>query len=527
LRILLLIPLIFEVSQTQTLPLSAKVTYVSVGTVYVSAGRGSGVTDSTLLYVVAGKDTIAVLKVFAVSSKSSACTIVRSNRDVEVGDLVVGLMQQTEKKEIVAGMPPDTVKGMLQREDVRVRGLRSQEEPPAIAFQGRASLQNLSVMYENTDYNLYQPGIVLNVRALARDVPIKMEIYGNLRTLARGTASPFSGSASNESRIYRFSLEYDDKANVLTLGRILPQYAPSIGSIDGVSYSRKLGNFVAGGSIGFQPTPRQQGISTDTRKLALFGQFQTREPFDLSITAAYSRTYLFSQLDREAVSFMINAFTLDGLSFYSYGDVDIRKKIDSSFEVSPALSTAIIGVNYRVADFLTLGLGADASRPIYPFSSVQSLADSLLDRKLRSGATFSINLTIGYGLGLYNSFTPRSLDGPFGEEYTNSSSLYLSNAFSSGVMVRSSLTVSSNSMTSGIGYGINLQRNIYGVDATVRYQQSQYKILQFDQTSRNETFGLDIIVLLSNRLSFVTSVDATRGFGSNSNAIFSELSWRF
>jgi len=527
LRIAIALILLTGAAQAQTPPLSAKVTYLSVGTVYVSAGRGSGVVDSTLLYAVAGKDTVAVLKVFAVSSKSSACTVMSSKRDVAVGDLVVGMVPQTEKKEVLVSMPRDTVRGMLQRGDAPGRGLGSREEPPALVLQGRASIQNLSVMYENTDYNLHQPGIVLSLRGVARDLPIKVEVYGNIRTLSRGTASPFSGSATNETRIYRFSFEYDDKTNVITLGRILPQYAPSIGSIDGVSYSRRLGSFVAGGSIGFQPTPRQQGVSTDTRKLALFGQFQTREPIDLSFTTAYARTYLYSQLDREAVSFMVNAFTMDGLSFYGYGDVDIRKKVDDSFDVSPALSTAIIGVNYRVADFLTLGLGADASRPIYPFSSIQMLADSVLDRKLRSGATFSINATMGYGLGVYNSFTPRSLDGPLGDDYTNSSSLYLSNAFASGVMIRMLFTLSSNSMTSGMGYGVNLQRNIFGADVSVRYQQSRYKILQLDQTNSYEAFGMDVIVLLTNKLSFVTSVDATRGFGSNSNAVFSELSWRF
>lgn len=523
------IALIFVVQalQGQDLTLSGKVTYLSAGTVYVSIGRASGAKDSTLLYAVAGKDTIAALKVFAVSSKSSACTVIRSTKEIAVGDNIVGSVPRVERTETMVTMPKDTARAMRQQEEYVRRGRIGGQELPIIGLQGRASFQYLSAQFEDSRYNLNQPGIVLSLKGVARDLPLKMEMYGNLRMLSRGGSNPFSGSATNESRIYRFSLEYDDKTNVVTLGRILPQYAPSIGSIDGVSYSRRLGNFVAGGSIGFQPTLKQQGISTDTRKLALFGQFQTRDPLDLSITAAYSRTYLFSQLDREAISFMANAFTLDGLSIYAYGDVDIRKKIDGRFDVSPALSTGIVGVNYRVADFLTLGLGADASRPIYQFSSVQLLADSVLDRKLRSGATFSVNVTMGNGLGFYNSFTPRSFDGPFGEDYANSSSLYLSNAFSSGVMIRTSITLSSNNITSAMGYGINLQRNILGVDMTLRYQQSRYRIIQLDATNTGETFGIDIIVLVSDKLSFFTSVDAMRGFGSNANTLFSEISWRF
>jgi hypothetical protein len=53
-------------------PVTGTVTYVAAGTVYTSLGRESGVQDSTLLYVKANGDSIAVLRVLAVSSKSSA-----------------------------------------------------------------------------------------------------------------------------------------------------------------------------------------------------------------------------------------------------------------------------------------------------------------------------------------------------------------------------------------------------------------------------------------------------------------------
>ena len=40
-----------------------KVTYMASGVVYTSLGRESGVQDSTLLYILSGRDTTARLKV--------------------------------------------------------------------------------------------------------------------------------------------------------------------------------------------------------------------------------------------------------------------------------------------------------------------------------------------------------------------------------------------------------------------------------------------------------------------------------
>jgi hypothetical protein len=523
-RRLFLILLISVAAEAQDITVTGKVTYVSSGTVYLSVGRGSGLHDSVLVYVVSRKDTVATMKVFAVSSKSSACTILRSVREIVVGDNVVRLMRQEEKKEIVARLVDSTA-------TVRLEALQSKVpkpvENPAVSLQGRISLQYYMVQFDNSAYNLNQPGLVVSLSATARDLPLKMEIYGNMRSGSRGGTSPFLAGSTNDSRIYRFSLEYDDQFNVVTVGRILPLYAPSIGSIDGVSYARRFGNFLAGGAVGFQPTLSQQGISTDARKLSFFARYMNHDFYDLNITAAYARTTFLSQLDREVVSLGLNAYSAGGLSIYGYSDIDLRTKSGDQLTFSPTVSSALCMINYRLADFVTVGIGADASRPVYLFSTTQPLADSLLDRKLRSGATLSLNLYLANALGIYNSYTPRSFDVGFGKEYTNYSSVYWSNVFSSGFMARGTYTMTSNEFTTSHGYGVNLQRNVFGVDLTVRYQQLKYNILQLNESNQSETFGADMMVLLSNRMSWIVSYDGVSGYGSRMNSLFTELSWRF
>jgi hypothetical protein len=521
---LILLLLFSLAAQAQEITVTGKVIYVSSGTVYVSTGRGGGMRDSMTVYVVAGKDTVATMKVFAVSSKSSACTILRSKRDVVVGDNVVGRAMRDEASVAPA---PRVDSASTVRAELPLSKPAKATEVPAVSLQGRVSMQYYTAQFENSAYNLNQPGLVLSLSATARDIPLRMEIYGNMRSMSRGGTAPFGAGSTNDSRIYRLSLEYDDQSNVVTLGRILPMYAPSIGAIDGLSYARRFGNFLAGAAVGFQPSYSQQGLSTDAKKILVFTRYLNHEFYDLNISAAYARTTLSSQLDREVVSVGLNMYSSGGLSIYGYSDIDLRTRNGDQLTVSPTVSSAIFMINYRLADFITVGVGSDASRPVYQLSSFQRVADSLMDRKLRSGATLSLNLYFGGGLGLYNSYTPRSFDVGFGKEYTNYSSAYWTNAFSSGVMVRGTWTMTSNGFTTSQGYGVNLQKNLFGADLTLRYQQSTYSILQVDETNRSETFGADLMVLLSNRLSWIVSFDGVNGYGSTMNSLFTELSWRF
>jgi hypothetical protein len=224
---------------------------------------------------------------------------------------------------------------------------------------------------------------------------------------------------------------------------------------------------------------------------------------------------------------MISAYNSGGLSVYGYTDLDLRVKQGNQFKLAPSLSMASFNVNYRFTDFVSVGIGADASRAVFPFSAVQNVADTLLDRTLRSGAMLTVNLTLMDGLGLYNTYSPRSTNAGFGNDYLNSSALFLTNAFSSGTTVRATYMMNENEFTSSRGYGFNLERSFFGVDLTVRYQQNQYRVLQLNQDNKGETFGADVMAVFTKHLSFVTSFDSMRGFGSNSYTIFTELSWRF
>ncbi|MEO8166949.1 MAG: hypothetical protein ABI623_01790, partial [bacterium] len=402
-------------------------------------------------------------------------------------------------------------------------------EKSSVQIQGRVSAQYYTSLYDNAAYNIAQPGVVVNMRGVLRDAPVKFDVYANMRTLSVNGQSPFSGKAINQSRIYGLSVSYDDGDNVFSLGRIIPVFAPSVGYIDGMLASTRVGDFTVGTTFGFQPDFSLRGVSSTYKKFALFGQYATPDRLSLSVATAYARTYFQSALDREAVSVLTNASIAQDLFIYANTEVDLRRKQGTNFILSPKLTSAYVNLNYRLSNSLNVGLGADASRPYYSFETVRLVPDSLLFDELRSGMSVSFNVLLPGGISMYNTYAPRSsVDASFGRDYSNYSSLSFNDVFSSGVNLRSNFNLNANRYTTSTGYGIYMQRSFEQLlDLTVRFQRYGYTVKQTDQRNSSTTIGADLMVFLTRTVSFIATYDRLNGYGVVSNSVFAEISVRF
>jgi len=505
------------------------VTYLAGGSVYTSLGRGSGVQDSTLLYVIKGRDTTAELKVYAVSSKSSVCRVLSALRPIVLGDEVWGRVVVVEEQQPGSGEPqPERASGEPLPSPQPVRSSSLAEQGP-LTLQGRVSAQYFTSLYENAAFNIAQPGIVVNLRGALRDVPLRMEALANVRSLSVGQQSPFSKRAVNQSRIYGLSVTYDDGARVFSAGRIIPVYAPSLGYVDGIMASARFGSVLVGTTLGYQPDFTLRSISTEYKKFALFVQVLPSENPRLSVSTAYARTYYRSALDREVASVLLNASIGNTLFVYGNVETDFRKKSGHAFKLSPQLTSAYVNLTYRIAGSLSVGLGADASRPYYSFRAIRDVPDSLLVDELRSGMSLSVNWFLPAGIALANTYMPRNAPhAAFGREYSNTSSLTFNDILSSGIAVRSNFNLHANRYTNASGYGVAVQRTFGELfDLTARFQRSGYTIRQTGQRDQSTTVGADLLVFLNSALTLMTTYDRLQGYGLVSNSIFAELSVRF
>lgn len=510
-------------------PVRGKVTYLAAGTIYTSVGREQGLRDSTLLVVVSRKDTIATLKVMAFSSQSSSCLVVWSSRPVTIGDDVFGRVTSTDSG-IVRSASPELAHPL----DMGIAPVSTFSEASALTqgdfleLHGRLGAQYNTSIYEQSAFNVTQPGVVLSLHGALRDVPLRLDMYANFRSLALGDRSPFARSAVNQSRIYGLSLSYDDNITVASLGRIIPFSSPSIGYVDGALLSRKFGSVVIGTVAGYQPDWTMRSVSTDFRKVAVFAQYSSFDRMAFSLSAAYARTYYRSSLDREAASLLVNSGLTDNLYLYGNAEFDLRKKLGEGLILSPMITSAYGTLYCRIIDNLTVGLGFDAARSYYSFESVRLVPDSLLVNTLRSGMMVSINWYIPGGFSVQESYAPRSSMAPFGQEYSNSSALNVVDIFSTGVSLRGSYTTNRNEFTTLAGYGLSAQATIARtVDLTLRYQQNGYTVKQTDQHLRSTSLGGDLMLFLTRSLTFLASYDRRDDYGMTSHVIFAELGFRF
>jgi hypothetical protein len=324
------------------------------------------------------------------------------------------------------------------------------------------------------------------------------------------------------------SLSYDDGIRFASIGRIVASLAPSIGYVDGVMLSHRFGRIRVGALAGFDPSSVEGGLVTSSRKVGLTASYLVEGTSPMAITTAYARTYSSRTLDREVAGIQANISTTSRMFAFVTGEVDLRRKSGDDYVFHPSLTNVYANVTYRLTQLLSVGVGANASRPWYSFSRVRAVPDSLLDRRLRGGASAYLNIQLPGGVSLSNNFNPRSSENGFGKDFSDNVALIFSDPLSSGVFLRSSASLTNNSFSRSLGYGVDIQRNIAGVvDLGLRYQEYTYDIKQIGETHESRTMGADVVIAISRDISMYTSYDRLLGYGSNSDSVFTELSIRF
>jgi len=506
------------------------VTYIAAGTVYTSLGTTAGVKDSTEIVCFSGSDTTATLKVTAVSSKSSACRILQTNTAIHIGDSVRASIVEEKSVEQPVRSPQNTdatTAGSVPTAATAAAAARARPSSSSFKVRGRVGLQYTSIAYETSIYDFRQPGLVMNFSGTDQTIPLKVDFYGTFRSQTRGSAALFSSSSTTDSRVYRLAVGYDDGGTILAVGRILPSFAASVGIIDGLSIARRWNSLTGGVSVGFQPGVTLGAPSFDQRKAILFGQYEARDAWNTTAAAAFTTVLSDAGIERQTVSATASTYIPSGFSIYSSTDVDVRAPSSAGNGLSPQVSLLIVSMSYRINQLFGIGFGFDASRPTYTFSFAQVLPDSLIDRRLRSGANLTLNVSFPSGVGLTNTYTPRSSENAFGKEYANSTSAYATNVFESGLSVRASLSLTESQQSEVRGGTVAVQRTILGVDLGLRYQQSYFQLHQSDLSNVAESFGVDASGTIARAFTWMVSMDRSWGLNEQAETIFLELSWRF
>jgi hypothetical protein len=513
------------------------VTYVSGEVYYISLGSKEGMEDSLLVAVVAGGDTVATLKIFAVSSKSSACTMVSGKRAPRVGD-AVGIPAMPAPPAIagtdstVPGTAVEPGPGLSAESVSPTRAApanrRESQTPPAFRIGGRMTAQYQTYLMDASPGSITQPSVSLSMRGEARDRPVKFEFVGSLRISVTGASAPFAGSSVNRSRVYRLYLEYNDGDNRFGAGRLLPSAGLPAGYIDGLVLGRRIGPLEFGVAAGYEPDFTQRSFSADRKKVMVYAGTGNAGGAGWSLNAGFAKTFLHSSPERSVAS--ASAFFAPStiFSFNAQTEVDFLNMKNSRAVTRPKLSSLLATMNYRIAGALTLGAGVTAWRPVYPLSFLAGIEDSLVDSRLWVSPTVSLRIATVGGVSLQESYSPRSTPEGFGREYFNNLTIGFTDVLGSGVGVRASQTINRSSIASTTGYGASLRRTVWTtVDAGLGYRYYRAVFDREQDPSSTRSLTADLSFPLGPVLFFMASGEFSHSTAGDYRLFSGSVSWRF
>ena len=369
----------------------ARITYLTITTAYVNAGRDDGLRDSTRLDVIRSGKRVGTIRISFLASHQAAGDIVDTVSALVVGD---------SARYLPVAAPPTRVATGPGRTYSRSRGS---------SLYGTVGVEYFSVTGDGV--RLSQPG--LDVRAFGGPAGSPLSIGLDLRERRVTTAAEGSPTAvADESRVYQAVARWQTPGSPVRvgIGRQFVDGMPAVGLIDGLQIERAGPEWSTGAFAGTQPGLADLEVSGDIRELGAYVRRQGRPAAGgfWSVTAGASGSYQGWRTNREFFYFEARYFG-PRLSGFLSQEVDYYrpwKRIAGQSAFSP---TATFGdVRYQVSRAWSLEGGVDERRNVVLFQDAVS-PESTFDAAFRRGAW--LGTTIRPGPHLLVDLDARASDG--------------------------------------------------------------------------------------------------------------------
>ena len=487
----------------------AAVTYLTVSTAYINAGRDDGLTDSMRLDVFRKGRRVGAIRVQFLASHQASCDIVDTVQALAVGD----------SARYVPASPPRTAAAAAPA------GWRPASRALPV-LTGTVGLEYFSV--SGSGVHLSQPGLDLRFYAGPAGAPWTGVV--DLRERRATTAAPGTPTAvASESRVYQAVVRWQPSGSPVRvgLGRQFVEGVSAVGLIDGLQITRETPAWAAGAFFGTQPGLSDLEFSSEIRMLGVFVRRQGRPAGGgaWSLTAGASGSYQIWHTNREFLYFEARYFG-PKLSGFLSQEVDYYrpwKRVGGESAFSP---TATFGqMRYEVSQAWSVEGGVDERRNVRLFEDVVS-PESTFDAAFRRGAW--VGTTLRPDPHVWVDLDARASDGgAIGRtaSYTASVAVLRLGALGAGIRTRGTyyLSPGRTGRLEAVNLGISpADRWRLGVDAGLRNEN--VAILAAPQVTRWVGASLDVSLARS----WFATVSATRqrGGGQDSDQLFALFSYR-
>jgi hypothetical protein len=503
--------------------IGAAVTYISGSSVYAGAGSKSGLAPGDTLLVRRSSQQIAIAVVSAVSSASCSAQIVSQTIPPAVGDSV--LITKTIRFED----PALPLQAELPAAPVRQRDFAT--GPNMVT--GRFALQYgmAGVMGRRPDYSVPAAVMRLDVARLF-GTGLTLSFHGRTSYDLENRPA-FSAPGSPMSwRVYELSLSYEDQRSWYgySLGRVMSRYVGGLGVVDGGQAYARIGGFTLGALGGVQPNFTTSAFDPDLQEFAGFVNYSWGgNVFSRSdITLAYGQEMLKGKLDRNFLYLQTSLRFGSNLFLYQSTELDLHAMESGIRTNQVGFTNSFITLTYTPASWLTVNGGYDATRTVYLFESMKSIADSLLDRSLKEGFRGSLGFRLPMNLVLTTFGNLRLASGTSPSAHTLGSTLRMSDIARSGINLGGGYARIQGLYNTGDDVTLDLDTWIsQRFSASVRLDNFRYAVTGQEDRLRTLTASASVSYTFSRMLYAMVNVDQVWDSIQDAQRVFFEIGIHF
>jgi len=474
-----------------------RVKYISDKTVYLDAGRNADIQEGMKLSVVntppdgvindgiryRGYPHVAELNVVSVADTSAVCDVISTSGELQVGEvafLTPGSVEdrhlaesakETEDYPVLVGFTSgDPADSELRASSVE--GPRVGLESPVGAARARFGFSYGGI--REGSLNSTQLGLMVDA-----DITHIGGTYWNFAGYWRGYMNTNSSTTQGAptttltnliNRTYTIGFAYQNpySPNTFGFGRFFLPWAPSLNTIDGGYYGRRVGAFTTVGVFaGSSPDPTSWSYNPDQQIAGGFVSFEKGDfdSFHIISTTGVAATWI--SLD-PARQFMFLENTLNWkrfFSFYSSLEVDAARTSSLYAPGQPGASNPTgISQTYNSAHFqpirlVTFGVNYNYFRQLPTFDP-RLIGPGLLDKYLFTGLSGDVRFDLPKHISVYGALGKSNASTDTHNSWNEAVGLSFGNLFRTGIFLDLHYSKFDSSFGSGNYESISISKNL-------------------------------------------------------------------
>ncbi len=521
-------------AQEQLYSFPAAVSYISSGTVYINAGTSAGLAAGDTIVVLHKPAIRLPLVIAAVSSGSSSAPYAGKLSDIAVGDSVFvykPIVPPAPKKEQTVSVPSDTTAKRNPASGLALAPSRS-SGPDFSAIHGRVAVQYVGAGQLKGVMNFSQPSLLLQLSSQKLfGSGLTFNFYGRSYYDFSPQFGLYGTGRRMKLRLYQMTLSSGGGNGLgFDAGRLTSRYAGGLGIVDGAQVFMRQGNLTGGVLVGTQPDYTTSSLDVSQQRGVLFVNYAWGEMFQrrTDVTLAYGQQLHEGRFDRDFLYVQGSSQFGSQLMIYESSEIDLHKITNGVKSGAFDLTNTFVTVSYMPNDWLTVNGGYDATRAIYLFDSMKSIADSLINRELQQGfrGGLSVRLPLHLTASLDGTFRMKTADTR--ESKSIGGSLRSYSIMGTPLSMGGRYSRILGAYTDGKDISVDADYWLSGsISLNARIEQYLYTLVGTAQDFRTTTLTGMVNWSITRRWYTMVSFDQVWDTTLNSQRVFFELGLRF